>query len=443
MNCSYDQQVPIIDGTLIIYTLQGAKKKTWYMRIKFPNQKYIRRSLRTTDIHDAIQLARNAYFDQRGRVALNMPIGEHTFNQVLERYRNSRDGHWSSFDRIADNYVKVFFADNVDITHITKQSIDDYWKWRRSYWLDNDSTVWSEESGYRVTNFATNPSASTLSRDLYVIRRVFRYALDNSFVKSCPEIKLPRGLKHDRNETSRGSFTPAEYRYVNQCLRKEVSATLPADATAGQIRSWRPMMRRRRRLQTFILLLANSGLRPSEAVRLRYKDIRPLTSSERADYGTTYTVIDISADISKVGKQRLVYTRDGSRTLERITYYRNLYADPRCVADDDLIFHSNRDFTRPVDIQPTMKQFLNKYDLRIADDGKHRSAYSFRKVYASNRIQQGVGLHSLAINMGTSYEMLFRNYLLHETHEVREELTVNRRKDLNRVEGNRWKDADM
>tara|TARA_A100001515_G_scaffold124684_1_gene109046 strand:- start:1478 stop:2812 length:1335 start_codon:yes stop_codon:yes gene_type:complete len=442
MNTSYEQLIEIIPGTLVIYTLQGSKKKTWNMRIKFPHQPYIRKSLRTTDIHDAIQLARNAYFDQRGRVALNLPIGTFPFNRVLELYRASRDKDWSSFDRIADNYVKVFFQDNEDITKLRNSDIKDYWQWRLDYWTNHSSTVWSETVNQTVTNFAVNPKLSTLERDLYVIRRVFRFALDNSYIKVMPEVTLPSAFDKQSHETSRGSFTPSEYRYLLQCLRKEVSEPLSPDATAGQKRAYAPMMRRRRRLQTFILLLSNSGLRPSEAVKLRYQDFKIYTSEYGPDTGTEYTTIEILPEVSKVGKRRKVFCRDGRRSFDRIQYWRHLHADPRCVDEKDLVFPSNRDLKRPVDIKPTMKNFLNKYDLRIADDGRWRSAYSLRKVYASNRIQQGVGIHSLAINMGTSIAQLEKAYILHATDDVREELTANRRLELGKADTGSWANTD-
>lgn len=447
---SYGDYHEIMAGVLCIYTLPDSRKQTYYCRIKYPGQPYIRKSLKTSNRNEAIQRAQEAYYDTRGRQALNLPIGTYPFNHVVELYRKKRmdwteTEHWSSFDNLVDNYIKVFFEWNTDIIQLSDQDILNYWKWRRDYWKNNDSTVVSRRTGHPCTNVAINPVASTLERDMYALRAIFKWAANEGFIKRQPRVMMPKGVKgRSRYSTGRASFTLPQYEDVRSALTAMVSAELPDDATSNQRRVYKGVIRRARRLQCWILTIANTGIRPQELKKLRYCDVERWTSPYASDLGRVYICFHISEEVSKTGRPRIVYSREsGELSYNRIKWWRlyhTKFMNPEVDMQDDttLIFPSERRGPGgklvPVDIKPTMKNFLNSINLRVSPEGT-RSSYSFRKFYASMRIQEGTSLHALSLNLGCSMQVLEYHYLRHQTLEVREQLTAHLRSEITKPDG--------
>jgi hypothetical protein len=433
---AYGEYQDIIAGVLAIYTLSGSRKGAYYARIKYPNQKYLRKSLRTSDRNEAIHRAQELYYETRGKQALNLPIGTYSFNTILDKFRTSRKKrklkkHWSSYDAVCDNYLLPYFEFNTDITRLSEDDIAGYWPWRMDYWKHNDSTVRSRAADRLVSNFAIEPCASSLEQDLYALRSVLKYAQNEGYIKRLPHVELP--VKRDRMTNSRASFSLEEWLAITELLQAEAKAPYPVDGTAGQRRAYTSVIRRARRLQTWIHTIANTGIRPQELKYLKFKDCRRWKSPYKSDHGRLYTIFEIGPDIAKTGRPRTVYAREKKfGTWERINWWREHHA--KWKEDDDLIFSSERTRGRPVDIMPTMRRFLNRHNLRQTPKGD-RSSYSFRSFYASQRIIEGTSLHALSLNMGTSLQMLEYHYLRHETTDVRENLQSHIQTELTKPDG--------
>ena len=60
---------------------------------------------------------------------------------------------------------------------------------------------------------------------------------------------------------------------------------------------------------------------------------------------------------------------------------------------------------------------------RFTQCGKERDAYSFRHYYATQRLTTGIGVHSLAENMGTSVPVIESHYSHVNPEMVADELT--------------------
>ena len=61
-------------------------------------------------------------------------------------------------------------------------------------------------------------------------------------------------------------------------------------------------------------------------------------------------------------------------------------------------------------LRGSFTQFLIKHDMRVGADGKPRSLYSLRHTYATLALIDGRDIYKLAVQMGTSVEMLEKFY---------------------------------
>ena len=78
---------------------------------------------------------------------------------------------------------------------------------------------------------------------------------------------------------------------------------------------------------------------------------------------------------------------------------------------DDYIFKTESGKVVTADaLRGSFKQLLKTLDLVYGADGKSRSLYSLRHMYATFALKAGRDIHKLALQMGTSVAMLEKFY---------------------------------
>lgn len=160
----------------------------------------------------------------------------------------------------------------------------------------------------------------------------------------------------------------------------EIQALMAATTRLGPVGSFRPLMYR-----TLIGLLASTGLRISEALGLRYKDVR-------AD--------GLLIDQTKFRKSRIVAIHPTTRAA--LDEY--LVARGKLVSVDDHLFISTwrRRMCRR-SVYPTFKELLKAAGLPRQSGQPRPRLIDFRHTYASNALVAGpdrrdhVGRHMLAL----------------------------------------------
>jgi integrase len=208
----------------------------------------------------------------------------------------------------------------------------------------------------------------------------------------------------------------------------------------------------------FVKTLHGTGLRVAEAMRLKVKHLRRIAedSVRREAYrkelqlalGTgdkNPSELDrgkiINESVSKLYEYRVVIGSDNQLKhykhgriviplLEMTTYFDQLLSILVMNLPESLIGDIKRPDQLPSDVWlfchpdgKRIKSFDNGFDEVLTDlsllhhDGRKRSLTSLRHTYASERIEaQTADLKSIADNMGTTVEMLYKHY----SQEIRE-----------------------
>jgi integrase len=196
---------------------------------------------------------------------------------------------------------------------------------------------------------------------------------------------------------------------------KRYMSTWVAPNTLGESERWR-----REAIQDFILILLNSGLREHELFKkdertherrgLRWCDVDWFTSK-----GNVQTV-ELHVD-GKTGERTVICQRPVRVILER---RRKL----RCPDHKDTDFvMAYPDGSLPSGYDAGLRKLLKSAGLvRDPKTGKNRGIYSARHSYATWRLQEGVSSAIVARNMGTSIEMLDKNYYHHQSRVTADSL---------------------
>lgn len=143
--------------------------------------------------------------------------------------------------------------------------------------------------------------------------------------------------------------------------------------------------------------MCNTGMRPSEAKNLRWRDVSIRKDREGRDV----------AELSVTGKGKarvLVAPASVAEYLDRIR------AIAKAKAPDDRVFTTHTGEPAKTLYKNKIEDLLTEAQLRQGPSGIPRSTYSFRHTYATFRLSEGINVYFLAEQMGTSVAMIEDHY---------------------------------
>ena len=226
------------------------------------------------------------------------------------------------------------------------------------------------------------PSDSTIRSEMVTFRAIMGFAASKKYV---PEDHVFTGrvtLSRER----RDAFAPAEYRKLHQFARRWVKDAPSAKSTWCRSTAY-----------NFILIMTNTGMRPSEAKNLRWRDVAEHTDAE----GRTF----VSLAVRGKGKSReLVAAHNVQTYLERV---REL---SHATTADNHVFTTIEGKPARTLYTGMIRDLLEKSGLLVGPSGKPRCTYCFRHTYATFRLTEGIDVYFLAKQMGTSVKMIEDHY---------------------------------
>lgn len=256
------------------------------------------------------------------------------------------------------------------------------------------------------------PSRSTISHEMVHIRQVLKHAEGMGWLSHLPNLAMPYMTQGKRER--RAWFSPEEYKQLYTATAKKVAE--------GGRRGWQDCYAD---LHDFVLFMANTGLRPDEALRLEFRDV-----VIEKDYATKQTilVIDVRGKTG-VGFCKSLpgavhpFERLRQRRTEQLlnppkvwprrnrsgkpTRHRALppELEPRDLLPTDRVFPNyNRDAFNAILVEEGLKHDRN---------GRVRTAYSLRHTYISMRLMEGADIYQIANNCRTSVQMIEQFYAAH------------------------------
>ncbi|HZO21618.1 MAG TPA: hypothetical protein VFB37_03870 [Steroidobacteraceae bacterium] len=240
----------------------------------------------------------------------------------------------------------------------------------------------SEYRIHRAQNCKTGkpPSRSTMHQEIVVIRQVYKSAIRHGWFQFLPDFSVP--YKASGKVVHRAWFSPEEYRTLYQATRKR--------AQNPKKPRWK---RASENLHDYVLFMANTGLRPDEGARLRYRDVTIVHDEDSQE-----RILEIEVR----GKRGVGFCKSMPGAVIPFERLRERNRPP---SPDTKIFGK---FQREL-----FNTILDELGLRIDRDGQHRTAYSLRHTYICMRLMEGADIYQVAKNCRTSVEMIEKYYAAH------------------------------
>jgi integrase len=362
---------------LMIFRRADVKHRNWYCRIKLPKEdRYKTLSLKTSDINEARDKAFDQDADVRFRIRHEIPVFDKTFSQVAEEFsafqKERSEAGEITFHRwrVMHSHIKTQLNPYVGTVQITQLG-EDRWKAFPAWRHKNGKG----RSGGRVSD-------GTIRDEMATFRAIMSYAAGKKFVRDSQVFKGRLPLSKARRE----EFTPPEYRKLHSFARSWIKAA------RNDLGTWYRTM-----AYNFVLIMTNTGMRPSEARNLRWRDVASQTDKQDRQF--------VRMNVRGKGKFRtLVAASNVATYLDRI-HQISKHTEP-----DDFVFVTDEGKMARTLYYSLVERLLIESGLQISSSGSRRSTYCFRHTYATFRLTEGVDVYFLAKQMGTSVKMIEDHY---------------------------------
>jgi integrase len=362
---------------LVIFRRTDVQHRNWYCRVRLPNaDRYKTTSLKTSDIETAKERAFDQDSDVRFRLKHEVPLFNRPFSQIAKDYaafqKQRSDAGEISFHRwrVIDSHIRTQlnrYVGTVQINLIGQDRWKSYPIWRQANGKGR--------SGGRVSD-------GTIRDEMATFRSVMAYAASKRYITESQVFKGKLPLSKQRRE----EFTPQEYRKLHTFARGWIK------------QAQRPMNIWYRTIAyNFVLIMCNTGMRPSEAKNLRWRDVETKTHRD----GQKFVVLNVRGK----GKHRsLVAAKSVDEYLNRIR------SISKATKTDDFVFTNFKGVASKTLYYDLVETLLEDSELLKSSSGKRRSIYCFRHTYATFRLTEGVDVYFLAKQMGTSVQMIESHY---------------------------------
>ena len=238
------------------------------------------------------------------------------------------------------------------------------------------------------------PARSTMLQEIVHIRQVLKFAEGVGWIKFVPNLSTPYLTQGKRGR--RAWFSPEEYEKLYKATRRRIKE--------GKRPGWKSHYED---MHDFVLFMANTGLRPDEALRLEIRDIQV-----EDDYATRQTILIIDVR----GKTGTGYAKSMPGAVLPFQRLRQRRADQLSAKGlDEKAVDAALPTTRlfPGFDRHMFNKILEEEGLKFDRDGQRRTAYSLRHTYISMRLMEGANIHQIANNCRTSVQMIEEFYASH------------------------------
>tara|TARA_R100000231_G_C5328591_1_gene165644 strand:- start:343 stop:1707 length:1365 start_codon:yes stop_codon:yes gene_type:complete len=437
----------VYNDQITLYTLDGSKSGRIYYRFisSIDGQGYVRRSSKTSDIALASKRAIDAFNEDTARAALGMKSSKITISKIFKRFDSELSPSTAHLRaRYFRRWLLPYFKDD-DLFRIDENDIIALIKYRIENTNDHNAVI---------QNTIVKLTPSTIVKELgflsTYLRRAFQKRLILYQVKFPSESKISTliGGFHPPANQRAGRLSDEQEKAFTRFLKEyRRNYNLKSGRIYDRFIDSYPRKRYNwARMYMLIHLVKSGGLRPQEAMRLRFSDVH-LWSNPSDDDEIKYTLIDVRPEVSKVKKYRDVILKDGRRFYDRLQelwipeWTQHFRRPPN---EDDLLFPrgtgTGQELSKNYPIQfrrnlKTLSEFM-EIDLTHRDYGTHKrniTLYSFRSSYITEMLRDtSIDIYTLSKAIGSSPNMISLYYDVNQQLHHRRVLTSHYAKYLKR-----------
>ncbi|MBT8539111.1 tyrosine-type recombinase/integrase [Polynucleobacter paneuropaeus] len=373
-------QAKILDGQVSVFRRPGSRN--WQCRFKLPTGQWHAASTGSELFDQARQQAIAIHALVQARIEQGLAIQSRTFCQiayeeldVMDQKVGSGEGKktYADYTFALKKYLIPFFG-KTEVSQITVELVRDFEAWR-------------------VSQMGLVPKASTKRNHASAYNRVINLARQKGYLGQGQSVPI-LDATGDRGE-ARPAFTRED---INQLL-----AYMPTWEQKGRLaieRLSHPLCR------AYVEFLLYTGIRHgTEAIPLRWRHIQWHWIGDRR-----YLRIWVSG---KTGPRYLIAKNAVIETLQRLITWQGLEQrtlDTVIEAKLDRMVFCFPNGHTPYRMEGVFRKLMRDSGLAKDGAGKTRTLYSLRHTYATFALAEGVDIHTLARQMGTSVAMIERHY---------------------------------
>ena len=411
---NYIDKTPVYEwiDDACIYERGDTKSGIWYFRIfDSKRQQPVFKSLKTKDKNTALASARIMYVDIKGKIERGERLKTITTEELIKLWLDKQQrivtdiphegivsGTFKSKKSYLNNW-KTYLQEELKcwkspIDKIKPETTRDF-----GLWLKSKPKQTALHTGGRSVEQINNNISE-------VIRMYHQVAIRDKYIslEKLPQIDR---LKYEIDERfKRDIFTVEQYntywKYLkNKYVTKKHNPLIPPEE-----------LEKRKIFCEFILIIANVGFRSKELLGIKFKEITTLPTWNDDDKKRN-VIMKVRRENAKTGRSRTCVAPVKNRIDRIIECYKKLGIEHQ---PDDFLFINPLSKTRNHYGRMIMYQRLKKtlelsgLQKELDKEDKSISPYSFRHFYAYLRLLNGVPIHLLAKQMGTSVQKIESTY---------------------------------
>ena len=441
---------------LILFRRGDVAHRNWYCRIKLPKaDRYKTFSLRTERITEARERAEDHASEIRWQIKNDAPVFNRPFLGVAREYLATQEERASRHEitearvqkmrSIIENVLNDYVG-TTQVHRIGQETWDGYPAWRRANGRGRNARNGAREvTGELAQRLAQKDEAaraqarvsrglrpeikdkrklaaaepqepalvpmisdSTIRFEMSIFGAVMSYAIKKKYTPASQRFDERPKLKVMR----RDAFSAEEYRKLHTAARSWI------DAADGNGSARRPSSIWYRTVTyNFMLIMCNTGMRPSEAKNLRWGDVTPAKDKDGREIVVLFVQGKGKSRKLVAPKSVLDYLnriRKIARTKPKAGKAERTAREPGVVVGnpghEDFVFTTHTGERANSLYQALIENLLIATNLRDGVNGIPRSTYCFRHTYATFRLSEGVDVYFLAEQMGTSVKMIEDHY---------------------------------
>lgn len=373
-----------LDGKLHIYRRENSSY--WQCSAHLRGKNY-RKSTKETSFTLAKEIAEDFYLELRGKARAGVLTTGPTFAKAAETFlseyvlitQGQRSPVWVKTYRILIKTHIVPFFGKLPVNQITASKLQEY-------------RLHRQKTG--IERLGHPPARNSMHNEFVAIRQILKTALRHGWLTHLPDMSFP--YKTVGKITRRAWFSPEQYQQLYEAVRRRITE-----------------QKRPHRLRTFqyeqlldkILFVANTGLRPDEAMHLEFRDVQIVREP-----GSKQEILHLEIR----GKRGIRYCKSTSQAVHP---FKRLKSRVRPIANasfrEGASLPSSTDKLFPDKAITLFNSILEEEGLKRDREGQIRTFYSLRHSYLSFRLLEGAEIWMLAKNCGTSPEMIDKHYASH------------------------------
>lgn len=360
----------------------------------------------------ATEFAEDWYLELRGKDRAGILRSEKTFGQAAKQFlteyevitEGERSQKWTEGHEIRLRVHLLPFFGELGLSEVTAGKVQDYRIHRMTSRLEPNPASRSNRPPVDKP-----PARSTLHNEIVTLRQVLKTAIRQGWLDHLPDLSAP--YRTQGKIVHRPWFSPAEYKQLYEATRAYAREPFHA------CHKWNA-----EQVHDYVLLLANTGLRPDEAKNLEHRDVAIV-----ADDATGDTILEIevrgkrgigfckSMPSAVLPYQRLLGRAKPAQTESRRERQRRRKAGLPPLSEDapPPEYPGPMDRVFPGSHLKLFNGILKRSNLKFDRDGNPRTAYSLRHTYICMRLMEGADIYQIAKNCRTSVEMIEKFYAAH------------------------------